>query len=107
MRKIISKIQKFVLSASVALLPMMYGLTVMAANESTPENVKTDTMNTLTGIVFWVVRGIIVVVGGIPALIQIVKGRADEQPREMNAGITTLIITGIVFGVSFAVEALI
>lgn len=107
MRKIISKIQKFLLSASVALLPMMYGLTAMAAENDAPDGVKTDTMDSLIGIVFWIVRGIIIIVGGIPGLIQTVKGKADDRPQEMNTGISTLVIAGIIFAASFAVEALI
>ena len=45
-----------------------------------------DNMNLLVNIIFWAVRLIIVGVGVVPALIKIVQGQSDENPRDRNAG---------------------
>lgn len=73
----------------------------------TPTGVKTTTMDTLITVVFWAVRIIIVATGAIPGIIKINQGNADENPKEKNAGITSLIIAGVCFAGTFAVEALI
>ena len=58
-------------------------------------------------IIWWLVRVAVLAIGGIPAVIKIVQGQADENPRDRNAGIATLVITAAVFGATFAIQALI
>lgn len=70
-----------------------------------PAGVDTSKMDGLIDIVFWIARIAIAAVGGVPALIKIVQGQADENPRDRNSGIATLIITGVVIGATFAVRA--
>lgn len=67
----------------------------------------TTTMNTAVDIVFWVVRIAIVLIGGVPGVIKIVQGQADENPRDRNAGLATIGITGVAFAATFMVKALI
>lgn len=67
----------------------------------------TATMNTMITVVFWIVRIIVIFVGGVPGGIKIVQGQSDENPRDRNAGLATIGITGAVFAVSFAIEALV
>ena len=64
------------------------------------------TMSTMVNIVFWIVR-VIIVAFAIPGIIKIVQGQSDENPRDRNAGIATVITCGACFAGSFAVAALI
>lgn len=65
------------------------------------------TMDNMVAIVFWVVRILVLLIGGVPGIIKIVQGQADENPRDRNAGLATIGITGAAFAGSFAIEALI
>ncbi|MBQ5562778.1 MAG: hypothetical protein IIT39_05280, partial [Clostridia bacterium] len=77
------------------------------ADNSAPANVQTTTINGLSDIIWWLVRVAVLAIGGIPAVIKIVQGQADENPRDRNAGIATLVITAAVFGATFAIQNLI
>lgn len=78
------------------------------AENAKPENVGgATTMKALVTVVFWIIRVAILIIGGGPALLKIVQGQADENPRDRNAGIATAVITGAVFGASFLIEKLI
>jgi hypothetical protein len=79
-------------------------LTVPVA--AAPAGVNTANMNTLVTIIFWAVRLIILAVGAVPAVVKIVQGQADENPRDRNAGIATVIISGICFAATFGIELL-
>ncbi|MEG0614211.1 MAG: hypothetical protein RR540_00530 [Oscillospiraceae bacterium] len=74
---------------------------------SAPPDVNTAAMDSMVEVVFWAVRIVIVAVGGVPSCIKVVQGQADENPRDRNAGIAGLIVTGVIFGATFAVKALI
>lgn len=95
---------------SVAMLANSVMLTVFAAdavNENTNADITTTgTMDKMVALVFWIIRGVILISGGGPALIKIVQGQTDENPRDRNAGIVALVITGVVFAASFVIEAL-
>ncbi|GHU58159.1 hypothetical protein FACS1894133_2390 [Clostridia bacterium] len=71
-----------------------------------PEHVDVTSMETLITIVFWAVRIIIGGVGAIPAIIKIVQGQADENPRDRNAGIAGMVVTGACVAATFAIEKL-
>ena len=53
-----------------------------------------STMSNMVDIVFWVVRIIIVLVSGVPGIIKVVQGQADENPRDRNAGLAVIGIAG-------------
>lgn len=72
-----------------------------------PDGVKTSTMSTLVGVVFWIIRIAILIIGGGPSLIKIVQGQTDENPRDRNAGIVGLVVTGAAFAATFVVQGLI
>ena len=55
---------------------------------------------------FWVATITIAAGDGIPSLIKLVQGQADEDPRGRNAGIAGLVITGAVIGAAAAVKTL-
>lgn len=86
------------------------GITAFADNaeNSAPTGTGgTNTMTSLVNIVFWIVRVAILIIGGAPALIKIVQGQNDENPRDRNAGIATLVITGAAFAATFVIQNLI
>lgn len=107
----VRKVQKYITVAlTVMMVLAMSSVMVFATSggdNSAPANVQTSTMNGLSNIIWWLVRVAIMAIGGIPALIKIAQGQADENPRDRNAGIATLVITAAVFGATFAVQALI
>ena len=71
-----------------------------------PAGVDPTQYNTLVNLVFWVAVIAIAAAGGIPSLIKLVQGQADEDPRGRNAGIAGLVITGAVIGAASAVKNL-
>lgn len=54
----------------------------------------------------WVVRGAILFIGAIPALIKVVQGHQNEDARERNGGLVGIAIAGVAIGATFAVEPL-
>ena len=111
----VRKVQKYI---TVALTVMMVvamssvmvfatAATAATADNSAPANVQTTTMNGLSNIIWWLVRVAVMAIGGIPAVIKIVQGQSDENARDRNAGIATLVITAAVFGATFAIQSLI
>ena len=110
----VRKMQKYITVAlTVMMVLAMSSVMVFATGASTtsdntaPANVQTATMSGLSTIIWWLVRVAVLAIGGIPAVIKIVQGQADENPRDRNAGIATLVITAAVFGATFAIQALI
>lgn len=71
-----------------------------------PDGVDTAAYSGMVDIVFWVATIAIAAGGGIPSLIKLVQGQADEDPRGRNAGIAGLVITGAVIGAAAAIRAL-
>lgn len=104
----IRKFQKYVSVATfAAVLLVISSMCVFAAGEgdnSAPAGVQTSTMNSLADIIWWLVR-IAVVAVAIPSVIKIVQGQADENPRDRNAGIVTVLIAAAIFGATFAIES--
>lgn len=87
--------------------------TVMVSFAANDENVAPETvggantMSTLISVVFWAVRIIVLIVGAVPGIIKINQGNADENPKERNAGIVSVVVAGVCFAATFAIEALI
>ena len=111
----IRKMQKDIsVFAVVMLMLMVSAVTVFAtgtsaapATNSTPAGVDTSTMSQFGGIIWWIVRIVILAVGGVPGIIKVVQGISDEDNRGRNAGIVTLIATGAGFGATFALQQII
>ena len=78
----------------------------MVSAFAAPSGVDTASYSGLVDIVFWVATIAIAAGGGIPSLIKLVQGQADEDPRGRNAGIAGLVITGAVVGAAAAVKTL-
>ena len=109
----VRKVQKYIsVFAVVMLMLMVSAITVFAtgatpATNSTPAGVDTSTMSQFGTIIWWIVRIVILAAGGVPGMIKLVQGFSDEDNRSRNAGIVTLIVTGAVFGATFALQQII
>ena len=101
--KLIAKAKKYIFVSLAVTMLMSCSLVVFAA-PTAPSGVDTATMGTLADIVWWIVRIAILAVGGIPAIVKIVQGQADENSRDRNAGIATLLIAAAGFGATFAID---
>ena len=107
MKKTMSKV--LISSFSIAMLANSMMLTAFAANNenSNTSVTNTTTMTSMMNLVFWAVRIMVILAGGIPGLMKIVQGQADENPRDRNAGLATIGITGVIFAATFVVQGLI
>ncbi len=109
----VRKVQKYITVALTVMIVLAISSVMVFATDGTtsdntaPANVQTATMSGLSTIIWWLVRVAVLAIGGIPAVIKIVQGQADENPRDRNAGIATLVITAAVFGATFAIQNLI
>lgn len=102
-KRIIIKQRKKIVAACAALNVAALSMSnVLAA----PNGVDTAAYSGMVDIVFWVATIAIAAGGGIPSLIKLVQGQADEDPRGRNAGIAGLVITGAVIGAAAAIRAL-
>ena len=81
-------------------------LSVSSAFAAAPSGVDTSSYSGMVDIVFWVATIAIAAGGGIPSLIKLVQGQADEDSRGRNAGIAGLVITGAVIGAAAAIKSL-
>ncbi len=97
------KLSKTAVRVSVILNTI--AISVISASAEAPEGVDTTEYSKLVDIVFWVATIAIAAAGGIPSLIKIVQGQADEDPRGRNAGIAGLVITGALIGAAAAIKA--
>lgn len=99
----VKRMQKITFVASIiATIMLMSTITAFAA----PTGVNTTTMNSLVGIVMWVVRGAILFTAGIPSLIKFVQGQQNEDARERNGGLVGIAIAGVAIAATFAIEPL-
>ena len=102
--KLIAKANKYIFVSLAVTILMSCSLVAFAA-PAAPGGVDTATMGTLADIVWWIVRIASLAVGGIPAIVKIVQGQADENSRDRNAGIATLLIAAAGFGATFAIDS--
>lgn len=61
-------------------------------------------MQELINILFWIARIVILTAGGCVGLIKIVKGKAEENPRDFQEGLIILVGSGAIFGATFAIQ---
>ena len=102
--KLINRQKKSIVAVCAAMnVAALSATNVFAA---APAGVDSGSYQGLVDIVFWVATIAIAAGGGIPSLIKLVQGQADEDPRGRNAGIAGLVITGAVIGAAAAVKTL-
>lgn len=99
----IRKHNKIISAAIVILNVVAFSMTRVFA---VPSGVDTSSYSGMVDIVFWVATIAIAAGGGIPSLIKLVQGQADEDHRGRNAGIAGLVITGAVIGAATAIRTL-
>lgn len=103
MKGFIQNNKKKIITATTALDVIAFSVSrVFAA----PAGVDTAAYSGMVDIVFWVATIAIAAGGGIPSLIKLVQGQADEDHRGRNAGIAGLVITGAVIGAAAAIRTL-
>ena len=107
------KFHNFIKTLSVtAMTAAMFAVSAITVffffyENAAPENISTDTMSAMINIIMWIVRIAILAIGGIPGLIKIVQGQQEENPRDRNNGIVSVVIAGVAFAATFAIAALI
>ena len=110
----VRKVQKYISVAAVVMMMLIMsavmvfaaGTTGAAANGQ-PSGVDTTTMNEFGGIVWWLVRIVILAIGGIPGVINLVKGLSDQDDRQRNIGLIVLVVTGAAVAATFALSGVI
>lgn len=107
----IRKVQKYIsVFAVVMMLMVMSAVTVFATSgggavtSGQPSGVDTSTMTGFGSIVWWLVRIVILAIGGIPGVINLVKGLSDQDDRQRNIGLVTLVVTGGAVVATFALS---
>lgn len=111
----VRKVQNYISVAAVVMMVLiMSAVTVFAAGASggaatngQPSGVDTTTMNEFGGIVWWLVRIVILAIGGIPGVINLVKGLSDQDDRQRNIGLIVLVVTGAAVAATFALSSVI
>lgn len=101
---------RFALTAALVSMTMCNAAIVAFADNSENANTdidKTTTMGSMVGVVFWVVRVIILIIAGVSGLPKVVQGQADENPRDRNNGLATIGIAAAAFAATFALEGFI
>lgn len=66
----------------------------------------TDPLGELVGIIMWVARCLVLLVGGGGGLVMIVKGKSDENPKLSTEGIFAIVAAAILFSATFAVQSI-
>ena len=110
----VRKVQKYISVAAVVMMMLiMSAVTVFAAGTTgaaasgQPANVDTTTMNESGSIVWWLVRIVILAIGGIPGVINLVKGLSDQDDRQRNIGLIVLVVTGAAVAATFELSGVI
>ncbi len=99
-----TKLQKKVLTVCTSM--MILAASINSYSAAPPAGVDSSSYDSLVTIVFWVAGIAVAAAGGIPSIIKIVQGQADEDPRGRNAGIAGAVITGACVGALAAVKTL-
>lgn len=93
-------------ASTVSLVLSMLAVSMSNVYAAPPNGVDSTSYSGLVDIVFWIAGIAVAAAGGIPSIIKIVQGQADEDPRGRNAGIAGAVITGACVGALVAVKAL-
>lgn len=93
-------------ASTVSLVLSMLAVSMSNVYAAPPAGVDSSSYSALVDIVFWVAGIAVAAAGGIPSIIKIVQGQADEDPRGRNAGIAGAVITGACVGALVAVKTL-
>lgn len=88
------KKRNFKKSLMIMYVTVMLTLSGTISAHAAPAGADTAAYNTLVDVIFWVAGIAVAAAGGIPGIIKIVQGQADEDPRGRNAGIASLVVTG-------------
>lgn len=106
-KKQLKKRNKTVKTASViSTILCSIAMAMQSYSAAPPSGVDSSSYNSLVDIIFWIAGIAVAAAGGIPSIIKIVQGQADEDPRGRNAGIAGAVITGACVGALVAIKAI-
>lgn len=66
----------------------------------------TDPLGELVGIIMWVARCLVLLIGGGGGLVMIVKGKSDENPKLSTEGYFAIGAAAVLFSATFAVQSI-
>lgn len=79
----------------------MYNALVIIAAE-----IPADPLSSLIGILFWIARCVLLLIGGGGGLFMIVKGKTEDKPDVIQEGFFGIGGAAVLFAATFAVEAI-
>ena len=97
------KAQKKIVAVSAVLTTIAAGMTTAFA---APAGVDTTQTNAVVDVLVWIGIMAVGAAGGIPSIMKIVEGQANEDSRGRNVGIAGLVVTGACAGAVYAVKAI-
>lgn len=97
------KAQKKIVAVSAVLTTIATGMTTAFA---APAGVDTTQTNAVVDVLVWIGIMAVGAAGGIPSIMKIVEGQANEDSRGRNVGIAGLVVTGACAGAVYAVKAI-
>ncbi|MGN0497938.1 MAG: hypothetical protein ACI4F6_02540 [Acutalibacteraceae bacterium] len=103
LRSMKTKTQQKLVTASAVLTTIATGMTTAFA---APTNVGTTQTNAVVDIIVWLGIVAIGAAGGIPSVLKITEGQANEDTRGRNVGIAGLVVTGACAGAVYAIKAI-
>lgn len=65
-----------------------------------------DPLGELVGIIMWVARALLLVIGGGCGLVMIVKGKGEENPKLVYEGFGAIGGAAVLFAATFAVQSI-
>lgn len=98
------KAQKKIVAVSAVLTTIAAGMTTAFA--APPAGVDTTQTNAVVDVLVWIGIMAVGAAGGIPSIMKIVEGQANEDSRGRNVGIAGLVVTGACAGAVYAVKAI-
>lgn len=63
-------------------------------------------MDELVSILMYLARAVVLFVGCGVGIVKIVKGKSDENPRDMTEGFAVIGAAGAIFAATFAIETI-
>lgn len=103
-KRLIEKIKKKAVAASVGLSTISAGLT--SAMAAAPAGVNTTQTSQVINIVVWIATIAIGATGAIPSVIKLVEGQTNEDVRGRNSGIAGLAVTAAAIGAVWAIKTI-
>lgn len=103
-KRIKKSLHRIVCTISIIAATIVTGM--INASAAAPSGVSTTTTNQVIDIVVWIAIVAVGAGGGIPSVIKISEGQANEDTRGRNSGIAGLAVTAAVVGSIYAIKTI-